>query len=53
MIEHEFSLRAVICLLLVVFAEQDNLLDGEKVALPRKAKVCEGRESNHFFLGKE
>ena len=52
--EHNFKrLTNLSCNLLLLFAENDNLLVGKKSGLPPKATIFEISDSDHFFLGKE
>ena len=51
--EHTFTLDGVSCPSLVIFAEQDELLHGEKMSLPERTEVHKVGASDHFFLGKE
>ncbi|HIP38659.1 MAG TPA: alpha/beta fold hydrolase [Desulfocapsa sulfexigens] len=52
--EHDFSrLTWLSCKLLLLFAENDNLIGKKKAGLPPHASIHEISNSDHFFLGSE
>ena len=52
--EHSFKLLTNLsCKILLLFAENDNLLVGKKAGLPPEAIIFEISDSDHFFLGRE
>lgn len=54
LIEHNFGLLpGLLCQTLLIFAEQDRLLNQKTTDLPPKATIRTLSGSDHFFLGKE